>query len=149
MQIKELRAKLSVEGVNGIEESGVSKAMEANQTNNEVLELSHRPPPPHTSTEAPTSELEYEMFSIFPRTESFREDPTDSSDSSAVLNEEYSPTTVEAAGAVVATAVEISTMDCFSHFVKMEEHEDLFSGEEACKLFADNEQWYCSDQWNS
>ncbi|XP_019096043.1 PREDICTED: homeobox-leucine zipper protein ATHB-5-like isoform X2 [Camelina sativa] len=150
-QIKELRAKLKVDGVNGVEEeNGVIKAADANQTvvmaNNEVLELNHRPPPPHIPTEAPapTSELAYEMFSIFPRTESFREDPADSSDSSAVLNEEYSPTTVEAAGAVAAT-----TMDCFSQFVKMEEHEDLFSGEEACKLFADNEQWYCSDQWNS
>ncbi|XP_010463203.1 PREDICTED: homeobox-leucine zipper protein ATHB-5 [Camelina sativa] len=145
-QIKELRAKLNVDG----EENGVIKATEANQTvmmaNNEVLELNHRPPSPPIPTEAPapTSELAYEMFSIFPRTESFREDPADSSDSSAVLNEEYSPTTVEAAGAVAAT-----TMDCFSQFVKMEEHEDLFSGEEACKLFADNEQWYCSDQWNS
>ncbi|EOA13730.1 hypothetical protein CARUB_v10026808mg [Capsella rubella] len=156
-QIKELRAKLNVDGVNGVEENGVVKAAEANETvmanNNEVLELNQRPPPPppHIPTEAPTSELAYEMFSIFPRTESFREeDPADSSDSSAVLNEEYSPTTVEAAGAVAATAVEMSTtMGCFSQFVKMEEHEDLFSGEEACKLFADNEQWFCSDQWNS
>lgn len=149
-QIKELRAKLDVE------ENGVLKPMEANQNviaNNEVLELSHRPPPPspppHIPTEAPTSELAYEIFNIFPRTESFREDPADSSDSSAVLNEEYSPTAAEAAEAAAATAIELSTMGCFGHFVKMEEHEDLFSGEEACKLFADNEQWYCSDQWNS
>ncbi|KAG7607383.1 Homeobox-leucine zipper protein ATHB-5 [Arabidopsis thaliana] len=153
-QIKELKAKLNVEGFKGIEENGALKVVEANQTvmaNNEVLELSHRSPspPPHIPTEAPTSELAFEMFSIFPRTENFREDPADSSDSSAVLNEEYSPNTVEAAGAVAATTVEMSTMDCFSQFVKMEEHEDLFSGEEACKLFADNEQWYCSDQWNS
>ncbi|KAF2583493.1 hypothetical protein F2Q68_00003869 [Brassica cretica] len=68
------------------------------------------------------------------------EDPADSSDSSAILNEDYSPTATEAAA---ATAVEMSTMGCFGQFVKMEEHEDLFSGEEACKLFADNEQWYC------
>jgi hypothetical protein len=154
MQIKELKAKLNVEGVKGIEENGALKAVEANQSvmaNNEVLELSHRSPspPPHIPTDAPTSELAFEMFSIFPRTENFRDDPADSSDSSAVLNEEYSPNTVEAAGAVAATTVEMSTMGCFSQFVKMEEHEDLFSGEEACKLFADNEQWYCSDQWNS
>lgn len=161
MQIKGLRAKLNEEvsgGSNGnasIEGNGDIKTVEAvaNQTvmANEVLELSHPPPPPppRISTEAPTSELAYEMFSIFPRTESFREDPTDSSDSSAVLNEECSPAAAEAAGAVAATAVEMSTMGCFGLFVKMEEHEDLFSGEEACKLFADNEQWYCSGQWNS
>lgn len=127
------------------EETGVVKPVEtvAFQTviaNNEVLELSQCPPLPG---EAPASELAYEMFSIFPRTESFREDPADSSDSSAVLNEEYSPT------AAAATAVEMSTMGCFGQFVKMEEHEDLFSGEEACKLFADNEQWFCSGQWSS
>lgn len=109
---------------------------------NEVLELNQRPlpPPPHIPTEAPALELEYEMLSIFPRAEIFREDPADSSDSSAILNDDYSPTAAEAAP---ATAVEMSTMGCFGQFVKMEEHEDLFSGEEACKLFADNEQWYC------
>ncbi|CAF2145386.1 hypothetical protein HID58_007780 [Brassica napus] len=150
-EIKELRAKLDVEGTCGnngnavTEETGVVKPVEtvAFQTviaNNEVLELSQCPPLPG---EAPASELAYEMFSIFPRTESFREDPADSSDSSAVLNEEYSPT------AAAATAVEMSTMGCFGQFVKMEEHEDLFSGEEACKLFADNEQWFCSGQWSS
>ncbi|CAH2043365.1 unnamed protein product [Thlaspi arvense] len=157
-EIKELRAKLNVERTSGrngntsIEENGIVKGVEAiaNQTvmaNNDVLKLTNRSPPPNIPIEAPTSELAYEMFSIFPRTDSFREDPADSSDSSAVLNEEYSPTTAEAAAA--ATAVEMSTMGCFSQFVKMEEHEDLFSGEEACKLFADNEQWYCSGQWNS
>lgn len=130
------------------DEHGVVKSVEAIADKtvmaNEVLELSHRPPPPHIPMEVPTSELAYEMFSIFPRTESFREDPADSSDSSAVLNEEYSPT------AAAATAVDMSTIGCFGQFVKMEEHEDLFSGEEACKLFADNEQWYCSAaQWNS
>lgn len=153
-EIKELRAKLDGEGTgvnNGnavTEETGVVKVLEtvAYQTviaNNEVLELSQRPPP-HIPTEAQASELAYEMFSIFPRTESFREDPADSSDSSAVLNEDYSPT-----AAAAATAVEMSTMGCFGQFVKMEEHEDLFSGEEACKLFADNEQWFCSGQWSS
>ncbi|CAA7034706.1 unnamed protein product [Microthlaspi erraticum] len=149
-EIKELRAKLNEEGTGGsngnasADEHGVVKAV-TNQTvvANEVLELSHRPPPPHVPIEAPTSELAYEMFSIFPRTESFREDPADSSDSSAVLNEEYSPTPA------AATAADMSTLGCFGQFVKMEEHEDLFSGEEACKLFADNEQWYCSAQWNS
>uniref|UniRef100_A0A1J3CE44 Homeobox-leucine zipper protein n=1 Tax=Noccaea caerulescens TaxID=107243 RepID=A0A1J3CE44_NOCCA len=154
-EIKELRAKINVEGSGGsnggnasTDEHGVVKSVEAIADKtvmaNEVLELSHRPPPPHIPMEAPTSELAYEMFSIFPRTESFREDPADSSDSSAVLNEEYSPT------AAAATAVDMSTIGCFGQFVKMEEHEDLFSGEEACKLFADNEQWYCSAaQWNS
>ncbi|KAJ0234309.1 Homeobox-leucine zipper protein ATHB-5 [Hirschfeldia incana] len=144
-EIKELRAKLDVEGIGGnnvnavTEEPNVVKAAEtvAYQTviaNNEVLELSQRLPLP---PEAQTSELAYEMFSIFPRAECFREDPADSSDSSAVLNEEYSPT-----AAAANTAVEMSTMGCFGQFVKMEEHEDLFSGEEACKLFADNEQWF-------
>ncbi|CAN8251533.1 unnamed protein product [Cochlearia groenlandica] len=152
-EIKELKEKLNVEKTNGengnalVEENGVLNANETEMTNNEVLEKSNSPLlPPHKPMEASTSELAYEMFSIFPRDESFRENPTDSSDSSAVLNEEYSPTTAEPAA---ATAVEMSTMGCFGHFVKMEEHEDLFSGEEACKLFADNEQWYCSGQWNS
>ncbi|KAL0692076.1 hypothetical protein Bca4012_059256 [Brassica carinata] len=146
-EIKELRVKLDVEGtnVNAVtEETDVVKAVETVDShtviaNNEVLELSQRPTLP---PEAQSSELAYEMFSIFPRTESFREDPADSSDSSAVLNEEYSPT-------AVATAVEMSRMGCFGQFVKMEEHEDLFSGEEACKLFADNEQWFCAGQWSS
>ncbi|KAF8089347.1 hypothetical protein N665_0509s0015 [Sinapis alba] len=143
-EIKELRVKLDVEGtnVNAVaEETDVVKAVEtvAYDTvigNNEVLELSQRPPLP---PEAQSSELAYEMFSIFPRTESFREDPADSSDSSAVLNEEYSPT-------AAARAVEMSRMECFGQYVKMEE---LFSGEEACKLFEDNEQWFCSGQWSS
>ncbi|KAJ4897203.1 Homeobox-leucine zipper protein ATHB-5 [Raphanus sativus] len=147
-EIKELRAKLNVEGISrsnsnaSTEENIFLKADETVMPNNEVLELNQLPsqPLPHIPTEAPASELAYEMFSIFPRTEIFREDPADSSDSSAILNEEYSPTAAEAAA---ATAVEMSTMGCIGHFVKMEEHEDLFSGEEACKLFADNEQWYC------
>ncbi|CAH8320423.1 unnamed protein product [Eruca vesicaria subsp. sativa] len=150
-EIKELRAKLDVEGTINVnastEETGGIKDAVAVQTvmaNNEVLEPSQHPPP-HIPKEAQASELAFEMFSIFPRTESFREDPADSSDSSAVLNEEYSPTAAETA----ATAVEMSTMGCFGQFVKMEEHEDLFSGEEACKLFADNEQWFCSGQWSS
>ncbi|KAG2327162.1 hypothetical protein Bca4012_036102 [Brassica carinata] len=149
-EIKELRAKLNVEGISrsnsnaSTEENVFVKADETVMANNEVLELNQRPPPPppppHIPTEAPASELAYEMFSIFPRTGIFREDPADSSDSSAILNEEYSPAAAEA---VATTAVEMSTMGCFGQFVKMEEHEDLFSGEEACKLFADNEQWYC------
>ncbi|KAF8089326.1 hypothetical protein N665_0510s0034 [Sinapis alba] len=152
-EIKELRAKLNMEGISrsnsnaSTEENVLVKADEMipYQTmiaNNEVLELNQRPspPPPHIPTEAPASELAYEMLSIFPRSEIFREVPADSSDSSAILNEEYSPTAVEAAA---ATAVGMSTMGCFSQYVKMEEHEDLFSGEEACKLFADNEQWFC------
>ncbi|KAG2284574.1 hypothetical protein Bca52824_055794 [Brassica carinata] len=135
-EIKELRVKLDVEGtnVNAVtEETDVVKAVET---------VDSHTPVSSTASEAQASELAYEMFSIFPRAESFREDPADSSDSSAVLNEEYSPT-------AVATAVEMSTMGCFGQFVKMEEHEDLFSGEEACKLFADNEQWFCSGQWSS
>ncbi|CAF2088176.1 BnaA06g39210D [Brassica napus] len=147
-EIKQLRAKLNVDGISrsssnaSTEENVLVKADETVMPSNKVLELNQRPlpPPPHipTATEAPALELEYEMLSIFPRAEIFREDPADSSDSSAILNEEYSPTAAEA-----AAAVEMSTMGCFGQFVKMEEHEDLFSGEEACKLFADNEQWYC------
>lgn len=133
-QIKELRAQLN------IEES------ESSHNISNVKEEDAAPPPPPPPAMAddappllPTSELEYEMLNIFPRADSFKEGPADSSDSSAVLNEEYhSPT----------TAAEM-TMGCFGNFVKMEEHGDLFTGEEACKLFADDEQWYCSDQWKS
>ncbi|KAJ0242050.1 Homeobox-leucine zipper protein ATHB-5 [Hirschfeldia incana] len=147
-EIKALRAKLNVDGISrsnsnaSTEENVFVKADETLMPNMGVLELNQRtsPPPLHIPTEAPALELAYEMSSIFPRDEIFREDPADSSDSSDILNEEYSPTAAEAAA---GTGVEISTMGCFSQFVKMEEHEDLFSGEEACKLFADNEQWYC------
>ncbi|CAH8326856.1 unnamed protein product [Eruca vesicaria subsp. sativa] len=140
-EIKELRAKLNVDGISrsnsnaSTEENVTVKVDEKVMPNKEDLELNQRPSP-HIPMQAPASELAYEMFSIFPRTEIFREGPADSSDSSAILNEEYSPT-------AAATAVEMSTMGCFSQFVKMEEHEDLFSGEEACKLFEDTEQWYC------
>ncbi|XP_010550285.1 PREDICTED: homeobox-leucine zipper protein ATHB-5-like [Tarenaya hassleriana] len=88
-------------------------------------DMGHRTPP------LLPAEIEYEMFNIFPRADSFKEGPADSSDSSAVLNEE---------GHCHVAAVEM-TLGCFGNFVKMEEHGDLFTGEEACKLFADDEQW--------
>ncbi|XP_010519326.1 PREDICTED: homeobox-leucine zipper protein ATHB-5 [Tarenaya hassleriana] len=130
-QLKELRAQLNIEGT---VREGEEAAPPPPATDNDVPEVSHREPPPPPPL---TAEIEYDMFDIFPGAESFKDGPADSSGSSAVLSEECHSST---------TAAAEMTLGCFGNFVKMEEHGDLFTGEEACKLFADDEQWYCSDQ---
>jgi homeobox-leucine zipper protein len=82
-------------------------------------------------------------------------DGSSDSDSSAILNEDNSPISSSAgANNLSLNSFQFTKSSTVHHhqYVKMEEHNNIFIGEEACNFFSDEQaptlQWYCPDQWN-
>ncbi|CAK7354610.1 unnamed protein product [Dovyalis caffra] len=176
-EIRELKSKLNEENT----ESNVSVKEEIILPESEDKVTEEETPPLLDSVAASeTKELNFENFnnsssiniglgaSLF---SDFKDGSSDS-DSSAILNEDNSPSSGILQSQLMlspppssslkfncsTTSSSPSSMNCFqfsktyqTQFVKLEEH-NFFSSDEACNLFSDEQPptlpWYSSDQWN-
>ncbi|KAM7276701.1 hypothetical protein ACFE04_018567 [Oxalis oulophora] len=86
-------------------------------------------------------------------------DGSSDSDSSAIVNEDNSPNAAISSSSgdfsknnlSVNSFAKSNSVQFVHQYVKMEEHNNFFSGEEACNFFSDEQaptlQWCCPDQW--
>jgi homeobox-leucine zipper protein len=84
-------------------------------------------------------------------------DGSSDSDSSAILNEDNRPISSSGGGYPRTNNLSLNSLQFTKstsvlQYVKLEEHNNIFNGEEACNFFSDEQaptlQWYCPDQWN-